>query len=353
MDDERGSHDLALAIDLERRAAAELLEEVDDVRGEEAARRARHAAREIGEPDDRDALHDDDLSGHARRAVAALLGGEIDDDRAGLQRRDHLFGEEDGRALSRDERGRDDDVDLGGLRAEEGDLRGEEGRAHLLRVAAAAFGVLDDVDVEVRRAEALDCSFGRGPRVEGADLGAERTRSGHRREPGDPRADDEHARGRDGARRGDLRAERALEALRRLDDRAIAREVRHRRQDVHLLGARDARDALERDRRSAARGDERGELLVALGLEEREERSRTSHLVVRRRPDLRDDVAGAPHVGRRARRRRPRRASIRAEPAPRHADSNQREQLLHRLGRRRDALLVRGALFRNPDTNRT
>ena len=62
-----------------------------------------------------------------------------------------------------------------------------------------------------------------------------------------------------------------LEVLRRLDDRAVAREVRHRREDVHLLRARDARDALERDRRGLARGEELGERLVALRLEERHE----------------------------------------------------------------------------------
>ena len=362
MDDERRTHDVALAIDLERGAAAELGQQVHDVGGEEAARRARHAAREIGDADDGDAPHDDHLAGHAGGAVSALLRREIDDHRARLHGRDHLVGQQHGRAHAGHEGGRDDDVDLGGLRAEERDLRGEERGAHLLRVAAAALGVLDDVDVEVARAEALDLLLRRGSRVERADLCAERASRSHRGKAGDPGADDEHARRRDGAGGRDLRAERALEVLRRLDDRAIAREVRHRRQDVHFLGAGDARDALERDRRGLPRGDERRQLLVALGLQQRDEQRSLAELrdlFVRGRPDLDDDVGGAPDVRAVAERCACRVIRVvvdaRAEPCA-LLDTDveaQREELLHRLGRRSDPLLARRALLRDPDTYRT
>ena len=53
------------------------------------------------------------------------------------------------------------------------------------------------------------------------------------------------------AGRGHLAGEEAAVEARRLDHRAIAGDVRHRRQRVHLLGAGDARDLIDRERRDA------------------------------------------------------------------------------------------------------
>ena len=79
------------------------------------------------------ALHD--LIGRAESAVSALLCRKIDDDRAALQMRDDVFGHEDRRFFPWNERGRNDDVDLGRLLAKERHLGLDELRAHLFRVA--------------------------------------------------------------------------------------------------------------------------------------------------------------------------------------------------------------------------
>ena len=55
---------------------------------------AGHAAWEVGVADDRDALVGADLAGLGHGAVAALFGGEIDDDGAGLHALDHAGGDE-------------------------------------------------------------------------------------------------------------------------------------------------------------------------------------------------------------------------------------------------------------------
>ena len=82
--------------------------------------------REIRVADDRDALVLDHLAGLGELAVAALLGGEIDDHRAGLHQLDHV-GEPQLRCrLAGDQRGGDDDVDVLGLLAEQRVLGLEE-----------------------------------------------------------------------------------------------------------------------------------------------------------------------------------------------------------------------------------
>src|SRR5436853_440524 len=68
-------------------------------------------------------------------------------------------------------------------------------------------------------------------------------------EPGDPRADHEDFRRRYLPGRSDLAGEEAAEVMRGLDDRAVAGDVRHRRQRVELLRARDARHAVHRENR--------------------------------------------------------------------------------------------------------
>ena len=59
--------------------------------------------------------------------------------------------------------------------------------------------------------------------------------------------------------------------LGRGDDRAVARQVRGRAQDVHLLRARRARDALERDRRDLPPHEDGLEIGVSFGLDQRDE----------------------------------------------------------------------------------
>jgi hypothetical protein len=72
-------------------------------------------------------------------------------------------------------------------------------------------------------------------------IAPERGRGADRGKPGDARADHQHLGRRHLARRGDLAGEEAAEIVARLDHRAIARDIGHRRQRVHLLGAADPR----------------------------------------------------------------------------------------------------------------
>ena len=81
------------------------------------ARLARHAARQIGEADDGDAVLLDDLVALGERAVAALLGRHVDDHRALRHRHHRARRDQLRRRLARDQRGRDDDVRLLGVLA--------------------------------------------------------------------------------------------------------------------------------------------------------------------------------------------------------------------------------------------
>ena len=77
--------------------AAHVLEQVDQVVAVENAGGRREPARQVGVADDVDAVPLDHCPGHGQRAVAALLGGEIDDHRARLHAPDHVLGDQDRR----------------------------------------------------------------------------------------------------------------------------------------------------------------------------------------------------------------------------------------------------------------
>ena len=149
----------------------------------------------------------------------------------------HLLGDEDRRRAVGNERGGDDDVDVPRLRGEERHLGGDERGAHLLGVAAAAFAFLFDRHLEELGAHALDLVADGGARVEGADDRAQAARGADRRQAGDAGADDQHLGRRHAPGGRHLPGEEAAVEARGLDDRAIAGDVGHRRQRVHLLRA--------------------------------------------------------------------------------------------------------------------
>ena len=184
----------------------------------------------------------DRLVGHRQVAVAAALGGEIDHDRSRLHRRDHVRGPELGGLPAGDQRGGDDDVDVGGELAELGELLLAELRGGRRRVAAGGGAVLRPLELEEHElgAHGFDLLGDLGAHVEGADDGAERDRGADGGEAGDAGAYHEHLGGRDLAGGGDLAGEEAAEVVAGLDDRPVAGDVRHRAQRVHLLGAADA-----------------------------------------------------------------------------------------------------------------
>ncbi len=143
-------------------------EQLGDVAGVEAARVVRHGGRRIAVADDRDVLVHDGLAGHGQLAVAARLGGQVDDHRAGPHRGDHVGGDELRRGAARHERGRDDDVAAGDVLGEQLALQPLGLVGLLLRVAAAALAGLGQLDLEE--------AWRRGSRPARARRGACRTR---------------------------------------------------------------------------------------------------------------------------------------------------------------------------------
>src|SRR6185295_13813147 len=96
------TRDLVIGLELERRLARtvlaqEMRQERGDVLRIHLAGVERNAGRRIARAENRDALVHDDLIGPGERAVAAALGGKIDDDRTRRHTIDHLLGHEDWR----------------------------------------------------------------------------------------------------------------------------------------------------------------------------------------------------------------------------------------------------------------
>ena len=140
MRDGRAADDVILhvVIDLPVLLGREVGHQVADVGRVERRGLRRHPAREIGVADDHHAVLGDDLvvlDGHL--AVAAALGGEVHDHRAGLHGLDHVLGPELGRLAVGDQRRRDDDIHVGRKLAELRQLR-------LLELGARGLGVAAD-----------------------------------------------------------------------------------------------------------------------------------------------------------------------------------------------------------------
>ena len=151
-------------------------------------------ARQVLVADDGDAVPDDDLARHRELAVAALLGGHVDDDAALLHRLDHLFRDQLRRGLAGNQRGRDDDVDVLRLLREHLVLGLLEAFAHDLGVAADAAALLLVVDGHELAAQRFDLIRDFRPRVVGAHDGAEAGRGADGGETRDAGADDEDLR---------------------------------------------------------------------------------------------------------------------------------------------------------------
>ena len=94
-------------------------------------------------------------------------------------------------------------------------------------------------------------------RVSKARTIAPRPRAADRGEPRDARADDQHLRGRHLAGGRHLPVKKRPKCSRRLDHRAVAGDVRHRGERVHLLRAGDARHGVHREDRRLARAARR------------------------------------------------------------------------------------------------
>ena len=199
----------------------------------------------------------DDLPRLRERAVAARLGRHVDDDRALAHLAHHVFGEQPGAGLP----GMSAVVMMmstsfacsanSAISAAMNSLliswRSRPARCRLPRTRAQELG-----------AHALHLLLD-GRRVSNARTMAPRPRAAPiAARPATPAPITQHLGRRHLARRRHLPGEEATVKAGRLDDRAVAGDVRHRAQRVHLLGARDARHLIDGEhgglaRRAAAR----------------------------------------------------------------------------------------------------
>ncbi len=146
------------------------------------------------------------------------------------------------------------------------------------RVAAGRLGVFGDQLVrDERRAEAEHLLARRRAHVERRNDAAESPAGGDRLESGDARADDEDLGRRDVAG-GGREHRQELSERRRADQHALVTGDRAlRRQHVHRLRARDARDELEREGGDPPGGERLNDLGALPGSQQRDERRALGH----------------------------------------------------------------------------
>ena len=194
----------------------------------------------------------DDLAGLRALAVAARLGGEVDDHRAVAHVGDGLGGDQLRRGAAGDERGGDDDVGAGDLDLQRLALVRLLLLGELAGVAGLGGRVGHALDLEELRAQRLDLLLDGGADVEGGHDRAEAAGGGDRLQAGDAGAEHEHLGGLDRARGGHQHREEARELLGGGEDGEVAGDGGLAGERVHRLGARDARDLLHREGGDAA-----------------------------------------------------------------------------------------------------
>ncbi|MPL99903.1 hypothetical protein SDC9_46124 [bioreactor metagenome] len=236
----------------------------------------RHPRREVVVADDRDAvLRDDLLARHGQVTVAATFRRKVDDDRAALHRRDHVGEPQLRRIAARDQRRGDDDVHVGGKLAELLQLcfaeLGARGRG-IATCRGAVLGLFLEIEIDEFGAHRFDLLGHFGTHVEGIGDRAKRGGRADRGQTRDAGADDQHLGRRHLARRRHLTGEEAAEVVRGLHHGAIARDVRHRAERVHLLRPRDPRHHVHRDEVRAGFLRQFKAIGVLAGVEERDHR---------------------------------------------------------------------------------
>ena len=147
----------------------------------------------------------------------------------------------------------------------------------LARVAAGRRGV--DVERQELRPQRLDLLLGGRTHIVGLDHRPQAARGRDGLQPGDACPEHEHLGRADGAGRRRQHGEEAPQSQRRHQGRAVARDRGLRGEDVHRLGAGDARHELQGEGRHA------GVAQVGDALE-----------VARRLHEAHDDLAGAQQV---------------------------------------------------------
>ena len=148
-----------------------------------------------------------------------------------------------------DQGGGDDDVDLRRELAELGELLLAELGAGGRGIAAGGGPVLRLLELEEDElsAHGFDLLGHLRPDIEGIGHGAEAGRRTDGGQSGDAGAHHQHLGRRHLAGGGDLAGEEAAEVVAGLDHGAVAGDVGHGGERVHLLGARDARHHVHRN----------------------------------------------------------------------------------------------------------
>ncbi len=235
----------------------------------------------------------DDLTRLRAFHIAATLDREIDDDGARPHRLHHVGADKARRGPARNERRGDDDVLLG-------DVIGDEFGLGLLLfvcqftgIAALTRGILQGLGHDELRAERLDLLAGSRTNVGGGDDSAQTARGGDGLKTGNASAHDEHLGGGYGAGSGHHHRQRTVIFGGGVDHRTVTGKVCLRGQNVHGLGARDARHELHGKGGDACSGHGRHIALIAIGVHAGE--NQRAFFVGfdfgrRRAPQLQDDI---------------------------------------------------------------
>ncbi len=234
--------------------------------------------------------------------------------------------------------------------------------AHHLGVTALAGALFLELEHEKLGVHAFDLLLDLGAGVEGTHDGAHALGRTDRGKPCHAGPDNEDDRRLDAPGRRDLPAEKSAVMLCRLDDRAVAGDIRHRAQRIELLGPRDSRHTVNCQRGDPGAGESREHIGILCRPEKTDQRlpaAEAIDLVVTlrgvdlRRAHLEHDIASPPQRLRIGLDRRPGRrigfvTEARCAPGTR-LDANletETDELRNHLGRRRDAPFARIDLFR-------
>ena len=211
------------------------------------------------------AVLDHDAIQFRQRAVAALFDRHVDDHRSGAHGLYHVFGHQHRGRASRDERSGDDDVRLLDALGDQRRLAFLVVVAHVARITALSLGEfflrVGERNIDELGAERLDLLLGVWPHIGCFDHRPEPLGGGDRLQPRDAHPHD-HDPGRlDGAGGGHHHGHHAAVGVGADHHRLVSREIGLRRQHIHALRTRDARQPLHREPGDAAGG----ERLEALG----------------------------------------------------------------------------------------
>ena len=213
-------------------------------------------ARQVHGSDDRHAVGDDGFVRARELAVAATLGGQVDDHRARRHGGGHVARDEHRRRPARHHGGGDHDVALGDDAGHQLPLAPVEAFVLGAGVAAPVFGVGGfERQLDEPGPETLHLLPGGRPDVVPRDHAAELPRRRDRLEPRHAGAHDQHPGGGDGPGGGHEHREHPRQRGGREQGRLVAGDRRHGGQRIHALRPRDARHQLDGEGDGAGGGD--------------------------------------------------------------------------------------------------